>query len=111
MTTEIIILLFAGLLKAVKDRLDDPKDRYGNYFTGHVFPKDGKLWNKGTGKSFLGFYFDAWHICDWLYISCFCVLLNLHYHLWEAIGHWNSLLYFLITQFSFNLFYFIFKRK
>jgi hypothetical protein len=103
MITEILILAFAGLLKAVKDRIDNP-------YTKSIFSKGGAFWNKGTGKQILGFYFDAWHIADWLYISCFCVLLALHYSLLE-IGMWNALLYFSITQVTFNIFYFIFKKR
>lgn len=124
MITTICILLFAGFLKAVKDRLDAPKDRYGNYFTGHIFPKYGTFWNKGTGRRFIGFYFDAWHIADFLYILSWC-LFAMSYRecffthtvdpesLWsvlKAIGI-EILPMFTITQTSFNIFYFIFKKR
>lgn len=104
MTTEILILCFAGFLKAVKDRLDNP-------YSKHVFPTWGTFWVKGTGKRFLGFFFDAWHIADFLYISCFCTIIALHYQMIEYGTALNALLYFAITQTVFNIFYFILKRR
>jgi hypothetical protein len=102
MTLLITILIIAGLCKAVKDRLDNP-------YTPHIFPYKGKFWNRGTGKKFMGWFADAWHISDLIYISCFCIAIALYYHPY-GIGL-TALLYFAITQVTFNIFYFIFKKR
>jgi hypothetical protein len=102
MTLLITILIIAGLCKAVKDRLDNP-------YTKSIFSRSGAFWHRGTGKKVLGQYYDAWHIADLIYISCFCVAIALYYH---PYGVWlTALLYFAITQVTFNIFYFIFKKR
>lgn len=115
-------LITAGFLKAVKDRLDAPRNNYGQYFTSHIMPKEGAFWNKGTGRKFLGYYFDAWHLADTFYILCFCSAAMFYTeplidHDWSTAGGIikaviiEILALFTITQLSFNLFYYLLKRK
>lgn len=58
----ISILVLIGFFKAIKDRSETGRP--------NVFPKNGTFWNKGTGKQFLGYYFDAWHLADSLVWVC-----------------------------------------
>lgn len=104
MITIITILFIAGLCKAIKDRLDNP-------YSKHAFPTKGRFWVKGTGNKLFGFYLDAWHFADLIYITCFCVLIAMHVQIIPYGIALNALLYLAITQTTFNIFYSLFKRK
>lgn len=115
-------LILAGFLKAVKDRLDAPRNNYGQYFTSHIMPKEGTFWNKGTGSKFLGYYFDAWHIADTCYIICFCLVAMCYtepvfeHHITSTTSIISAIAIemitlFTITQISFAFFFWLLKKK
>lgn len=96
-----IILIALGMLKAIRDRLETGRR--------NIFPKEGIFWNKGTGKKVLGLHFDAWHLSDALYILLFCIAISIGFQL-LSLTTVNAILYFVITQTSFTVFYYLFGK-